>query len=336
MRGAEVRDRLSGETLSVEARAVVNATGPWIDSVRALEDPAAAPLGRLSQGRAPAAGARPSLVGGADDSPRPGACHVRVPMAGDAAARDDRHALRGRPVGGRRRAGGRRARPRRGVGGSRARGARPRSRPGQLRRAARSPRPERRDADGAARDPVRPRSRRHADGCGREADHLPPDRALGARAAAARARRGAVRPAGRRRCRAPAGSRMQAAGSRAAFPSSIPRPARTSCTCTAASRRRCSRPRCSNRRSSSRSIRTRPTCSRRSATQASRSGRSAWRTSSGGGRHSAIAAWRTPPPPAWRRTRLPGGSGLVLRPTRQSSSAISAAALAAPSVSTGR
>ena len=50
VRGAEVRDRLSGETFSVEARAVVNATGPWIDGLRALEDPAAAPLARLSKG----------------------------------------------------------------------------------------------------------------------------------------------------------------------------------------------------------------------------------------------------------------------------------------------
>jgi len=50
VRGAELRDRLSGATLSVEARAVVNATGPWIDGVRALEDPAATPLGRLSKG----------------------------------------------------------------------------------------------------------------------------------------------------------------------------------------------------------------------------------------------------------------------------------------------
>ena len=50
VRGAEVRDRLSGERLSVEAGAVVNATGPWIDSVRGLEDPGATPLGRLSKG----------------------------------------------------------------------------------------------------------------------------------------------------------------------------------------------------------------------------------------------------------------------------------------------
>jgi glycerol-3-phosphate dehydrogenase len=50
VRGAEVRDRLSGETLSVEARAVVNATGPWINGIRAFEDPAAPPLVRLSKG----------------------------------------------------------------------------------------------------------------------------------------------------------------------------------------------------------------------------------------------------------------------------------------------
>ena len=50
VRGAEVRDRLSGETFAVEARAVVNATGPWIDGVRALEDAAAPPLTRLSKG----------------------------------------------------------------------------------------------------------------------------------------------------------------------------------------------------------------------------------------------------------------------------------------------
>ena len=35
---AQVRDTLSGETLEVGARAVVNAAGPWIDEVRRLED----------------------------------------------------------------------------------------------------------------------------------------------------------------------------------------------------------------------------------------------------------------------------------------------------------
>ena len=50
VRGAEVRDRLSGETVSIEARTVVNATGPWIDGIRGLEDSAAPPLARLSKG----------------------------------------------------------------------------------------------------------------------------------------------------------------------------------------------------------------------------------------------------------------------------------------------
>jgi glycerol-3-phosphate dehydrogenase len=50
VRGAEVRDRLTGEPVSIEARAVVNATGPWLDSVRRLEDPRVEPYGRLSKG----------------------------------------------------------------------------------------------------------------------------------------------------------------------------------------------------------------------------------------------------------------------------------------------
>jgi glycerol-3-phosphate dehydrogenase len=47
---ATVRDRLGGESVEVEARAVVNASGPWIDRVRLLEDPAARPSSRLSKG----------------------------------------------------------------------------------------------------------------------------------------------------------------------------------------------------------------------------------------------------------------------------------------------
>jgi glycerol-3-phosphate dehydrogenase len=47
---ALVRDRLGGETVHVAARAVVNATGPWIDRVRRLEDPAAELSSRLSKG----------------------------------------------------------------------------------------------------------------------------------------------------------------------------------------------------------------------------------------------------------------------------------------------
>jgi glycerol-3-phosphate dehydrogenase len=41
---------VDGESVEVSARAVVNATGPWVDAVRRLEDPAAAPTIRLSKG----------------------------------------------------------------------------------------------------------------------------------------------------------------------------------------------------------------------------------------------------------------------------------------------
>ena len=46
----ELLDRLSGETLNVRTKSVVNASGPWIDGVRALESPACAPIARLSKG----------------------------------------------------------------------------------------------------------------------------------------------------------------------------------------------------------------------------------------------------------------------------------------------
>jgi glycerol-3-phosphate dehydrogenase len=48
--GAEVRDRETGASVSVEARAVVNATGPWVDRLRLLESPAARPSVTLSKG----------------------------------------------------------------------------------------------------------------------------------------------------------------------------------------------------------------------------------------------------------------------------------------------
>src|SRR5205807_9245405 len=46
--GAEVL--VDGTAVSVSARAVVNATGAWVDAVRRLEDPSAAPSVRLSKG----------------------------------------------------------------------------------------------------------------------------------------------------------------------------------------------------------------------------------------------------------------------------------------------
>ncbi len=48
--GADVRDRSSGETVSVDAKTVVNATGPWLETLRRLEEPGVAPYGRLSKG----------------------------------------------------------------------------------------------------------------------------------------------------------------------------------------------------------------------------------------------------------------------------------------------
>jgi glycerol-3-phosphate dehydrogenase len=48
--GAEVEDRLRGGTVSVAARTVVNAAGPWVDRVRRLEDPAVGTSVVLSKG----------------------------------------------------------------------------------------------------------------------------------------------------------------------------------------------------------------------------------------------------------------------------------------------
>ena len=48
--GAEVRDRIGGGELSIRARVVVNATGPWLDTLRSLEHPAAGTSVRLSKG----------------------------------------------------------------------------------------------------------------------------------------------------------------------------------------------------------------------------------------------------------------------------------------------
>lgn len=50
VRGATVRDVLTGRTETVRALAVVNATGPWVDRLRRLDDPAAEPLLRLTKG----------------------------------------------------------------------------------------------------------------------------------------------------------------------------------------------------------------------------------------------------------------------------------------------
>ncbi|WP_331766307.1 glycerol-3-phosphate dehydrogenase/oxidase [Embleya sp. NBC_00896] len=48
--GADLRDRLDGTEFGVDARVVLNATGPWVDHLRRMEDPSAAPSIRLSKG----------------------------------------------------------------------------------------------------------------------------------------------------------------------------------------------------------------------------------------------------------------------------------------------
>ncbi|WP_030542152.1 glycerol-3-phosphate dehydrogenase/oxidase [Streptomyces albus] len=48
--GAELRDRLDGTEFGVDARLVLNATGPWIDRLRRMEYEHAAPSIRLSKG----------------------------------------------------------------------------------------------------------------------------------------------------------------------------------------------------------------------------------------------------------------------------------------------
>ncbi|WP_420819157.1 FAD-dependent oxidoreductase [Nonomuraea lactucae] len=48
--GADLRDRLDGTEFGVNARLVLNATGPWVDHLRRMEDPGAAPSIRLSKG----------------------------------------------------------------------------------------------------------------------------------------------------------------------------------------------------------------------------------------------------------------------------------------------
>ena len=50
VRGATVRDMLTGDEHTVRALVVVNAAGPWADAVRRLADPAATPLLRLTRG----------------------------------------------------------------------------------------------------------------------------------------------------------------------------------------------------------------------------------------------------------------------------------------------
>lgn len=50
VRGAGVRDALTGRTHTVRALVVVNATGPWVDALRRRDEPGAAPMLRVTRG----------------------------------------------------------------------------------------------------------------------------------------------------------------------------------------------------------------------------------------------------------------------------------------------
>jgi len=50
VRGAVVHDVLTGQTATIRANVVVNATGPWSDHLRQLDDPRATPMLRLTKG----------------------------------------------------------------------------------------------------------------------------------------------------------------------------------------------------------------------------------------------------------------------------------------------
>jgi glycerol-3-phosphate dehydrogenase len=48
--GVEARDQLTGDTLTVRGRVVINAAGPWVDAVRLLSEPSDKPRLRLTKG----------------------------------------------------------------------------------------------------------------------------------------------------------------------------------------------------------------------------------------------------------------------------------------------
>ena len=48
--GAVVQDQITGQTATIQGRVVVNATGPWVDGLRRLDDTNAAPLLRPTKG----------------------------------------------------------------------------------------------------------------------------------------------------------------------------------------------------------------------------------------------------------------------------------------------
>ena len=97
--GAELRDRLDGSEFGVDARLVLNATGPWVDHLRRHGGPDAAPSIRLSKGAHLVLKRTVAVEGGAGHADRQVPHHLRPPVGGHAAAGHHRRGVRGRPGG---------------------------------------------------------------------------------------------------------------------------------------------------------------------------------------------------------------------------------------------
>ena len=288
--GAEVRDLLGGETASVSARVVVNATGPWVDRLRRLEDPAAAPSIRLSKGAHAILRLEQPWSAALTIPHDTVRVSFAVPWEGHAPPRHDRHALRGRARRRRGDSGGHRPDPRRGRRRARAGRASARRDPLGVRGAARPSRRRRSDRQREAGDRLPTRPGRDAHRRGRQAHDLPADRA---RRAPAGARRPRAAPPPRPApcpCPEPRDWPRPASASPARTPISSPRSARIWPTCTGASPPRSSRKRPTIHLSSSASTPRGRTSPPRPSTRSGANGHASRRTSSGGARLSSCAA----------------------------------------------
>ena len=170
--------------------------------------PERAALDAAEQGRARDHRAAARMVGCSDDPARQGSRQLRGALAGDAAARDDGHAVRRRARRGLGLTGRHRPGARRGVGRAAARAGPPRARAGRVRRVARPARRRRGDCERAPGDGLLARPGRDAQRRRRQAHDLPADRpgrartsAVGSRAAPARQAPAAAAWSGRARPR---------------------------------------------------------------------------------------------------------------------------------------
>ena len=231
---------------AVSARMIVNATGPWLDRIRRLEDPNASAVDAAEQGRAPGrrrrrgldaqpsrsrttrcASASRSRGRGSCCSARPTPCTRASPRT-DRVTDDDVRTILVEA-----------SEAVRDLGQVRASFWGLRVLPGGAGR----------DRAGAPRDRLHHRADRDAERRRRQADDVPAHRARRARAA----RRAQSRPRAAAAARARRGSHRSRGRS-----TSTRRPARTCCTSTARSRPTCSRRRSTIRRCSSRCVPGRP------------------------------------------------------------------------------